>query len=93
MTIPNNPLNWAQVQADPAISAAGLAVYFATCFSRREKQILTCCTQDCSNQEVADKLGISVSTVKVHKRSIAKKMDIKGQVEFRKFLVWVQPFL
>lgn len=56
--------------------------------TKQEILILKSAIQDLSNKEIASKLCISESTVKVHKRSICKKFSIVGQVAFRKFLRW-----
>ncbi len=39
-----------------------------------------------SNKEIASNLGISESTIKVHKKNICKKFKVKGKIAFRKFL-------
>jgi DNA-binding CsgD family transcriptional regulator len=61
--------------------------------TRQEIKILKSAILDYSNKEIASQLGISESTVKVHKRSICKKFSIVGQVAFRKFLRWIDKYL
>jgi DNA-binding NarL/FixJ family response regulator len=61
--------------------------------TRQEIKILKSAILDYSNKEIASQLGISESTVKVHKRSICKKFSIAGQVAFRKFLRWIEKYL
>jgi len=51
----------------------------------REKEILKYYVEGFSNQEVAQKLNISVRTVETHKNNIMKKFDFKSTVEMVKF--------
>jgi two-component system nitrate/nitrite response regulator NarP len=61
--------------------------------TRQEIKILKSAILDYSNKQIASQLGISESTVKVHKRSICKKFGIVGQIAFRKFLRWIDKYL
>jgi DNA-binding CsgD family transcriptional regulator len=61
--------------------------------TRQEIKILKSSILDFSNKEIASQLGISESTVKVHKRSICKKFIVVGQVAFRKFLRVIDKYL
>jgi len=49
--------------------------------STREKEVLELITQGYTNQEVADKLFISVRTVEAHKANIMKKLKIDNIAE------------
>jgi DNA-binding NarL/FixJ family response regulator len=51
----------------------------------REKEILKLYVEGCSNQEVADKLNISIRTVETHKNNIMHKFEFKSTVEMIKF--------
>jgi DNA-binding NarL/FixJ family response regulator len=51
----------------------------------REKEILKYYVEGFSNQEIAQKLNISVRTVETHKNNIMKKFDFKSTVEMVKF--------
>lgn len=51
----------------------------------REKEILKLYVEGFSNQEVADKLNISIRTVETHKNNIMQKFDFKSTVEMVKF--------
>ena len=86
-------LTWEALRAREDIGEIEMRILLSGYFTRQERKVLLTCTQDCSNQEIAEILGIAESTVKVHKRAISRKMDIHGQVEFRKFLVWVRRYL
>ena len=61
--------------------------------TRQEIKILKSAILDYSNKEIASQLGISESTVKVHKRSICKKFSVVGQVAFRKFVRVIDKYL
>jgi len=51
----------------------------------REKEILKLYVEGYSNQEVADKLIISIRTVETHKNNIMQKFEFKSTVEMVKF--------
>ena len=51
----------------------------------RETEILKLYVEGFSNQEVADKLNISIRTVETHKNNIMQKFDFKSTVEMVKF--------
>jgi len=44
----------------------------------REKEVLALIVQECSNQEIADKLFISLRTVDAHKRNLLEKTGAKN---------------
>lgn len=46
------------------------------CLSLREKEIITHVVKGMTNQEIADKLYLSIHTVMTHRRNIAKKLQI-----------------
>ena len=47
----------------------------------REVEILRCCREGLSNAQIADRLNISLSTVKNHKQNIFSKMNVKSVTE------------
>lgn len=49
--------------------------------TRREKEILSCIARGDTNQEIADKLSISVHTVKSHVRNILSKLNAENRWE------------
>jgi len=51
----------------------------------REKEILKLYVEGYSNQEIADKLNISIRTVETHKNNIMQKFEFKSTVEMIKF--------
>lgn len=51
----------------------------------REKEILKLYVEGFSNQEVAEKLNISIRTVETHKNNIMQKFEFKSTVEMVKF--------
>ena len=50
-------------------------------FTAREKDVITACRDGLMGKEIADRLGISVYTVNVHKRNIFQKLDINNTME------------
>lgn len=51
----------------------------------REKEILKLYVEGCTNNEIAEKLNLSVYTVKTHKNNIMQKYNFKSTVEMVKF--------
>lgn len=49
--------------------------------SRREMEILELLAQGCSNQEIAGRLFISLSTVKTHNQNIFEKLEVKRRIQ------------
>ena len=48
--------------------------------SQREKEILQLIVQEYTNQEIADKLFISLRTVENHRFSLLQKLDVKNAI-------------
>lgn len=66
----------------PAAEAAFDAVLsVATPLSQREQEILAELARGCLYKEVADKLGISIGTVRVHIRHIYEKLHVHNRTE------------
>jgi len=57
----------------PALDQLGL--------SAREFEVLQLITRGCSNAEIADKLFLSLSTVKTHVSNLFVKMDVKSRTQ------------
>ena len=51
----------------------------------REKEILKLYVEGCTNSEIAERLSLSVFTVKTHKNNIMQKYSFKSTVEMIKF--------
>lgn len=49
--------------------------------SQRELEVLTMMSQGMSNQEIADKLFISLNTVKTHSSSLFSKLEVKRRTQ------------
>ena len=49
--------------------------------SKRELEILSLLAQGHSNQEIAAKLFVSVSTVKTHNQNLFEKLDVKRRIQ------------
>lgn len=65
---------------------SGLAVK-QNSLTNREKEILILYAEGFSNQEIADKLFISVRTVDAHKNNIMQKFNFKSTVDMVKFAI------
>lgn len=61
-------------------------------FTLREIEIILCSKQNLSCQEIADKLFISISTVKKHRQNILGKIAGAGKSDFRS-LAWLKDSL
>ena len=53
--------------------------------TRREKEIIQKIADELSNQEIADKLFISLRTVETHRRNIMQKLKVKSVVSLIKY--------
>ena len=49
--------------------------------SRREYEVLELMSQGCSNQEIADRLFVSTSTVKTHVSNVLAKLDARRRTQ------------
>jgi ATP/maltotriose-dependent transcriptional regulator MalT len=49
--------------------------------SKRELEILSFLAQGHSNQEIATKLFVSISTVKTHIQNLFEKLDVKRRIQ------------
>ena len=50
-------------------------------FSPRERQIVTLLANGCSNQEIANRLGLRLQTVKNHLSRIYRKLGVPNRVQ------------
>jgi len=49
--------------------------------SPREEEVLSLIAQGLKNKEIADKMFVSVSTIKTHTRNIFEKLDVRNRIE------------
>lgn len=49
--------------------------------SRREHEVLSCMAEGLSNQEIADRLFVSLNTVKTHAAKLFEKMEVKRRTQ------------
>lgn len=57
-------------------------VDWAACgLSKREFEVLACMAEGLSNQEIADRLFVSLNTVKTHAAKIFEKMEVKRRTQ------------
>ena len=57
--------------------------------TNREQEVLILVAAGATSIEIAEKLYISVNTVKNHRRNVKKKLNLYDLVEYSKFLRWV----
>ncbi len=69
----NGDCNKKNVDIDQKIKKYGL--------SSREAEVLNYISQGMKNQEIADKMFVSLSTVKTHTMSIFDKLDVRNRIE------------
>lgn len=61
--------------------------------SAREKEVLHYVAKEFTNQEIADKIDISLRTVETHKRNLIKKLGVKNVVGLVRFAIEQGKFL
>lgn len=49
--------------------------------SKRELEVLQLIAEGCSNQEIADRLFVSLNTVKTHSSNLFLKLDVKRRIQ------------
>ena len=57
--------------------------------SPREAQVLRLLAQGYTNQDVADRLGVSVKTIETHRQRLSDKLGLKSRAELFRFAVEV----
>jgi two-component system response regulator NreC len=55
--------------------------------TKREKEILVLFAEGVSNQDIADKLFISIRTVESHKNHIMQKLQLNSTVDLIKYAI------
>ncbi|WPD18136.1 response regulator transcription factor [Thermaerobacter composti] len=55
--------------------------------TERETEVLTLIAQGLTNQEIADRLFISIKTVQAHRSNIMEKLDLHDAVELTKYAI------
>jgi two-component system, NarL family, response regulator NreC len=53
--------------------------------SRREREVLRLLAQGHSNQQIADKISLSVKTVETYRTRLSEKLGLKGRAELYRF--------
>jgi len=49
--------------------------------SKRELEVLSLMAEGCSNQEIAARIFVSLSTVKTHNQNLFEKLDVKRRTQ------------
>lgn len=73
------------VPSVPVLETADLQLRWHT-LSRREEQIARLAAEDCSDEEIARRLTLSVRTVQNHLQHAREKLRIHSRHEFKYFL-------
>jgi DNA-binding NarL/FixJ family response regulator len=47
----------------------------------REKEVLRCITQGCTNREIAGELGVAEKTVRMHVSAVLEKMGARDRTQ------------
>lgn len=55
--------------------------------TKKEAQVLELIAQECSNQEIAEKLNCGIRTVDTHKRNLLRKLEVKNVVGLVKYAI------
>ncbi|MBN2728173.1 MAG: response regulator transcription factor [Bacteroidales bacterium] len=69
-----------QIQSDESPDKVSL-------LTKREKEVLVHFAEGLSNQEIADKLYISIRTVETHKTNMMNKLELKSSIDLVKFAI------
>lgn len=64
-----------------------MAVQALEQLTEREREVLTLIAQGLTNQEIADKLYISIKTVQAHRANLMEKLDLHAAVDLTKFAI------
>jgi LuxR family maltose regulon positive regulatory protein len=81
---PESPQREALLQLLPQASVVAEAPELASlseALSSRELAVLQLIAQGCSNQEISERLFISLNTVKTHARHINSKLDVERRTQ------------
>jgi DNA-binding NarL/FixJ family response regulator len=60
-------------------------------FSPREQQIVSLLAHGCSNQEIADRLGLRLQTVKNHLSRVYRKIGVPNRVQLAVLVLHQDP--
>lgn len=65
---------------EPATPTTSLA-YSRSQLTQREREVLGCLAEGCLYKEVAERLGMTIHTVRTHIRSIYEKLQVRSRTE------------
>lgn len=83
-----------QPTAPQALMAEARVLFASTVLSRREKQVVDLMLQSYRVDACGQKLGVSVETLRVHRRNIYRKLDINSHLElFSLFFACLEVFV
>ena len=70
-----------------SLSAAAAAAAGAPAVTVREHEVLQLIAEGLPNQDVADRLFISVDTVRTHRRNVMEKLDLHNAAEITAYVI------
>jgi DNA-binding CsgD family transcriptional regulator len=73
------PILWLKYLAPLPVSSRGL--YASLGISKREREVAECLAEGLTNQEIADRLYISLATVKDHNHNLFRKCGVRNRLE------------
>jgi DNA-binding NarL/FixJ family response regulator len=73
----------APATSSPAGSSSALRV-----LTPREIEVLTLVAEGCTNQEIANQLGISIKTVQAHRASVMEKLELRDVTHLVRFALY-----
>lgn len=76
-----------------SITSDGEDLHADVVLSNREKEVLQFVAKEYTNQEIADKIDVSLRTVETHKRNLIKKLRVKNVVGLVRFAIEQGPLL
>jgi two-component system response regulator NreC len=76
-----------------SITSDGDDIHDDVVLSNREKEVLHFVAKEYTNQEIADKIDVSLRTVETHKRNLIKKLRVKNVVGLVRFALEQGPLL
>lgn len=78
-------------QALEAVQGSNGATARPSRFSPREQQIVALLANGCSNQEIADRLGLRLQTVKNHLSRVYRKFGVPNRVQLAVLVLHQDP--
>ena len=69
-----------------SIGYGGINMNQLSALTRRRRQVAKLACRGLSNREIAEKLGLTEGTVKIHLHAIYEKLDVHSRTELKRLL-------